>query len=147
MKAERDLEAELQDEKAKGRGVTDLFRKVVVSGMGALFMTEEGIRSAVKELKLPKEVLAGALAQAERTKAEVLRIVGAEVRSFLESVNLEEMLVDALTRMQWDVRARVAFERRDDGLAAPVVDATVRVKRRPSRRRKPSNDEGGKESP
>src|SRR5690606_37813234 len=139
MKAERDLEAELQDEKAKGRGVTDLFRKVVVSGMGALFMTEEGIRSAVKELKLPKEALAAALAQAERTKAEVLRIVGAEVRSFLESVNLEEMLVDALTRMQWAVRARVAFERRDAALALPVADATVRVKRPPSRPPKPAN--------
>jgi len=138
MKTERDLDPELQDDKGRGRGVTDLFRKVVVSGVGALFMTEEGIRSAVKELKLPKEVLAAALAQADRTKAEVLRIVGSEVRSFLQSANLQEQLIDVLTRLQWDVRAEVAFKKNEDGLPVPVVDAKVRVKRRPVRGRKNS---------
>lgn len=141
MKTERDLDPELQDEKARGRGVTDLFRKVVVSGVGALFMTEEGIRSAVKELKLPKEALAAALAQADRTKAEVLRIVGSEVRSFLQSANLQEQLIDVLTRLQWDVRAEVAFKKNADGHPVPVVDAKVRVKRRPVRGRKSSSRE------
>lgn len=140
MKAEQDLESELGEEK-KGRGVTDLFRKVVVSGVGALFMTEEGIRSAVKELKLPKEALASALAQADRTKDEVLRIIGAEFRSFLQSANLQEQLIDVMTRLQWEVRAEVAFKKGEDGLPSPVVDAKVRVKRRPVRSRKPAKKE------
>lgn len=135
MKAEQDLEAELGDER-KGRGVTDLFRKVVVSGVGALFMTEEGIRTAVKELKLPKEALSSALAQADKTKAEVLRIVGTEVRSFLQSANLQEQLVEVMTKLQWDVRAEVAFKKGEDGLPSPVIDAKVRVKKRPVRARK-----------
>lgn len=135
MKAEQDFEAEFGDEK-KGRGVSDLFRKVVVSGVGALFMTEEGIRSAVKELKLPKEVLSSALAQADRTKDEILRILGSEFRSFLQSANLQEQLIDVMTRLQWEVRAEIAFKKGEDGIPSPVVDAKVKVKRRPSRSRK-----------
>src|SRR5690606_14883756 len=129
---EHEVEQELADEK-KGRGVSELFRKVVVSGVGALFMTEEGIRSAVKELKLPKEVLASALAQADRTKDEILRILGAEFRSFLQSANLQEQVVDVLTRLQWEVRAELAFKKGEDGTTVPVVDAKVKVKRRPGR--------------
>ncbi len=137
MKAEQDLGVELGDEK-KGRGVTERFRKVVVSGVGALFMTEEGIRTAVKELKLPKEALSSALAQADKTKDEVLRIVGSEVRSFLQSADLKEQLIDVMTRLQWDVRAEVSFKKGEGGLPSPVIDAKVRVKRRPARRTKAS---------
>lgn len=134
MKSELEIDPAAEDEK-KGRGVTELFRKVVVSGVGALFMTEEGIRAAVKELKLPKEALSSALAQADKTKAEVLRIVGNEVRSFLQSANLQEQLIEVMTRLQWDVRAEVAFKKGEDGLPSPVIDAKVRVKRRPARSR------------
>lgn len=135
MKEEQTFEAEVGDEK-KGRGVTEIFRKVLVSGAGALFMTEEGIRSAVKELKLPKEVLASALAQADRSKDELLRIIGTEFRSFLQSADLKEQLIDVMTRLQWEVRAEVAFKKGEDGMPSPVVDAKVRVKRRPVRARK-----------
>lgn len=134
MKSELEIDPAAEDEK-KGRGVTELFRKVVVSGVGALFMTEEGIRTAVKELKLPKEALSSALAQADKTKAEVLRIVGNEVRAFLQSANLQEQLIEVMTRLQWDVRAEVAFKKGEDGLPSPVIDAKVRVKRRPARSR------------
>lgn len=130
MKHEQDLDPALHEEKVRARGVTDLFRKVVVSGVGALFMTEEGIRSAVKELKLPKEALASALAQAERTKGEILRIVGSEVRTFLQSARLQEELIEVLTQLQWEVRAEVAFQKNEDGLPQPVLDAKVRVKKR-----------------
>ena len=93
----------------------DLLRKAVFSGVGALFMTEEGVRSMVKELKLPKEVLAGAVAQAERTKAEIVRVVGTELRSFLEGARLREELVDLLTQVTFEVKAEVAIKPRKKG--------------------------------
>ena len=51
--------------------VAELMRKVAVAGLGALFMTEEGIRTLAGQLKLPKEVLGFILSQAEKTKDEV----------------------------------------------------------------------------
>src|SRR5678816_1690528 len=48
--------------------IVELMRKVAFAGLGALFMTEEGIRSVAGQLKLPKEALGFILSQAERTK-------------------------------------------------------------------------------
>ena len=53
--------------------VPELVRKVAVAGLGALFMTEEGIRNLAGQLKLPKEVLGFIVSQADRTKDELSR--------------------------------------------------------------------------
>ncbi|HET6980724.1 MAG TPA: hypothetical protein VFI53_01215, partial [Myxococcaceae bacterium] len=37
--------------------LVEVVRKVAFAGLGALFMTEEGIRSLAGQLKLPKEAL------------------------------------------------------------------------------------------
>src|ERR1700704_2851267 len=73
----------------RGRAA-DLMKKALISGVGALFMTEEGIRNLVGELKLPKELIGSVLAQADRTKQEVLRVMTEELRSFLSSPALRE---------------------------------------------------------
>lgn len=104
----------------------DLFRRVLVSGVGALFMTEEGIRSLVKEMKLPKEVIGAVLAQADRTKGEIARVVGSELRAFLESTRMREELVRVLTQMRLEVRAEIGFKPRDE--AGSVFDPEVRGK-------------------
>ncbi|HYV65485.1 MAG TPA: hypothetical protein VE964_04530, partial [Myxococcales bacterium] len=64
--------------------VPEIVRRAVLTGVGALFMTEEGIRNLVGEMKLPKDALAFLVAQADRTRSEVTRIVTQEVRRFLE---------------------------------------------------------------
>src|ERR1041384_2819863 len=72
------------------RFVPEFVRKVAVAGLGALFMTEEGIRSLAGQLKLPKEMLGYILGQAEKTKDEVGRVVSEEVRRFLQSEKLRD---------------------------------------------------------
>jgi hypothetical protein len=118
-------------EGSRPRAVSDLFRKAIVSSVGALFMTEEGIRSMVKELKLPKEVIGAVLAQADRTKGEVVRVVGTEVRSFLESTRMREDLLDLLTQLRFEVKAEVGIKRRDEEsrIFEPSVKARVDVKK------------------
>jgi len=118
----------------------DLLRKAVFSGVGALFMTEEGVRSMVKELKLPKEVLAGAMAQAERTKAEIVRMVGTELRSFLEGAKLREELLEMLTQVTFEVKAEVAIKPRASAAAskdaAEEPEARISIKPKVKRTRK-----------
>ncbi len=121
----------------EGFRAKDLLRKVFLSGVGALFMTEEGVRSLVKELKLPKEALAGALAQADRTKSELVRMVGAEVRTFLEGSKVREDLLDLLTQVTFEVKAEVAIKPRGEVGSAlePEVKSKVTVKRKTAARR------------
>ncbi len=106
-----DLDDESDADAPEKAGILpDLIRKAVLTGVGALFMTEEGIRNAAGQVKLPKDVLAFLLSQADRTRGEVTRVVTQEVRRFLES--------ETLRREVWKVLTGVTLE----------VNATVRLK-------------------
>ena len=87
----------------------DLLKRAVLTGVGALFMTEEGIRNAVGDLKLPKDVLAFLLSQADRTRGDVARVVTAEVRRFLESETLQRQVWKILTGITLEVNATIAL--------------------------------------
>ncbi len=90
------------------RGVIpELVRKVAVAGLGAVFMTEEGIRALAGQLKLPREVLTYVLGQAERTKDEVGRVISEEVRRFLQSDRLRDEFLKLLAGMTIEVKAEV----------------------------------------
>ena len=80
---------------------------MAVAGLGALFMTEEGIRGLAGQLKLPKEVLHFVVSQADRTKNELGRVVSEEVRRFLQSDRLREEFIKLLAGMTVEVKAEV----------------------------------------
>lgn len=109
-------------------GVQDAVRRMLVAGVGTLFMTEEGIRSLVKELKLPREAIGFVLAQADKTKTEVTRVVATELRKFLDSTRLREDLLALLAQLTIEVKAEIQVRRREPGEPAviPHVTATIR---------------------
>ena len=67
--------------------LADAMKKVVLTGVGTIFMTEETIRSYMGELKLPKEMLAGFLENAGKTKAEFLNAFAKEAANVLSHVD------------------------------------------------------------
>ncbi len=94
--------------------VPEFMRKVAVAGLGALFMTEEGIRSLAGQLKLPKEVLGYILGQAEKTKDEVGRVVSEELRRFLQSEKLRDELLKVVSGMTIEVKAQIRLVPHED---------------------------------
>ena len=104
-----DPENELPDEDVKRLSglVPDIVRRAVLTGVGALFMTEEGLRNLVGEMKLPKDALGFLLSQAEKTRAEVARVVTQEVRRFLESETLRREIWKVLTSVTLEVNASI----------------------------------------
>ncbi|MCY1078197.1 hypothetical protein [Archangium lansingense] len=96
-----------REEGARAGFVPEFVRKVAVAGLGALFMTEEGIRSLAGQLKLPKEVLGYILGQAEKTKDEVGRVVSEELRRFLQSEKLRDELLKLVSGMTIEVKAQI----------------------------------------
>ncbi len=101
--------------------VTELLRKIAVAGLGAYFLTEEGLRALASQLKLPKELLGVILAQAERTKSEIGRIVSEEVRSFLQSDRVRDELIKLLSQMTVEVKAEVRLRPADPSASTLVV--------------------------
>jgi hypothetical protein len=96
-----------REESSRAGFVPEFVRKVAVAGLGAIFMTEEGIRSLAGQLKLPKEVLGYILGQAEKTKDEVGRVVSEELRRFLQSEKLRDELLKLVSGMTIEVKAQI----------------------------------------
>lgn len=126
------------DPNERERGfLPEFVRKVAVAGLGALFMTEEGIRGLAGQLKLPKEALQFLLSQAEKTKDDLGRVISEEVRKFLQSDRMKDELLKLLTGMTVEVKAQVRLvpdaEHHSGESASPkltVADFSVRRGRR-----------------
>jgi hypothetical protein len=91
--------------------VPDIVRRAVLTGVGALFMTEEGIRNLVGDMKMPKDALAFLIAQADKTRSDVARVVTHEVRRFLESETLRREMWKLLTGVTLEVNATIQLKR------------------------------------
>jgi len=87
--------------------VPEFVRKIAVAGLGALFMTEEGIRSLSGQLKIPKEVLGLILAQADKTKGDLGRVVSEEIRRFLQSERLRDELTKLVAGTTLEIKAQI----------------------------------------
>jgi hypothetical protein len=107
--------------------VADVVRKVVLAGAGALFLTEESARKLAREWKLPKDLAGFLVSQAAGAKDEVLRVVSAEIRRFLESEAFRRELFQVLESMAVEVNAEIRLKE------AKGRPARTRVSVRPAR--------------
>ncbi len=110
--------------------VPDIVKRTLLGGLGAVFATEEGIRKFVQESHLPKEVAAYLMDQAQATKKELYRIIGGEIREWLERVDLERVLLRILTSVTFEITTQVRLVPNEAGLVKPEIKPRVKVKRR-----------------
>jgi hypothetical protein len=104
---DKDAEDVLGDDE-KNRGfVPDFVRRMALAGLGAVFMSEEGVRRLAGQLKLPKEALSFLLQQAEKTKDEFGRVVSDEVRKLLQSDRIRDEFLKMIAGMTIEVRAEI----------------------------------------
>jgi hypothetical protein len=104
---DRDFPDDEQD--ASRARLPDSIRRALLSGISAVMMTEEGIRSALGDMRLPKEALSYLAQQTDRTRRELFRAVSDEVKGFLKSTDLTGELRKALTGLKVNVKAEVTF--------------------------------------
>ena len=104
-----DASAEAGDGGAR-RAFTDTVRKAVLTGLGAVFLTEEGARKVARDWKLPKEIVGYIVSQAGSAKDEIVRVVSEEVRKFFESEALRREFLRVLTSMSIEVHAEVRLK-------------------------------------
>lgn len=109
----------------------EIVRKTFYAGLGALFTTEEGIRRIATEMKLPKDVANYLIATAGSSKDELFRIIGRELRGFLENVNLSGELTKILTAISFEIKTEIRFIPNSESASGvkPNVKAAVGVKR------------------
>jgi hypothetical protein len=108
MPLEDPLDGEEDDEERQKAGfVPEFVRRIALASLGAVFMSEEGIRRLASQLKLPKEALGFLLQQADHAKGEVGRVVTEELRKLLQSDRLRDEMLKLIANMTIEIRAEV----------------------------------------
>jgi hypothetical protein len=93
----------------KGGTLSEMARKILLTGLGAIFMTEESIRNAISEMKLPKEAMGYVLDQAKKQKDDLVSVVADEVARFFSKIKVHEEIQKALSSLQVHIDARLSF--------------------------------------
>ena len=107
-------------------------KRILEAGYEKIAEGPENVREFVRELKLPKEVLALILAQIDETKNGLYRVVAKEMRDFLDQTNLAEELTKALTTLSFEIKTEVRFipnDARPGSAPKPDIRSRVAVKR------------------
>jgi hypothetical protein len=110
-----------EDEPQAKRGrleglIPDIVKRTFYAGLGAVFTTEEGIRKMASEFQLPKDVANFLVQQAASSKDELFRVVGKELRAFLESVNVSGELQKLLTSLSFEIKTEIRFVPNDEAI-------------------------------
>ena len=109
--------------------IPDMVRRTFYAGLGAVLSSEDGIRKLANEFSLPKDVASYLVGQAQNSKAELSRIVGNELRRFLDNLNLNEELQRLLTSLSFEIKTEIRFIPNDAQAPRPKVSQRVRIKR------------------
>lgn len=124
-------------ESGKAGVLAESLRKALVTGLSAVFMTEEGIRSALAEMRLPKEAIGFLVQQTSNTRRELSRLVAEELKGFLRNADFSATVRKALAGMKLEVRAEIRFVEDGARLESLTTESTASTPSgRPPRRRR-----------
>ncbi|HUP57783.1 MAG TPA: hypothetical protein VM598_10050 [Bdellovibrionota bacterium] len=99
----------------------ELVKKVLTVGVGAAFMTEEGVRALVSEIKLPKELIGGILEGASKTKNEFFQNLSREIIARItESLDPPALAQEILERNEIELTVKVNFKPKSGGARVSV---------------------------
>ncbi len=110
----------------KTGGMTEVARRILLTGLGAIFMTEEGIRKALGDMKLPKDAVGYVLDTVLKQKDELLGMVASELSKFFSKVKVHEEVQKALSGLQLHLDAKLTFDQKK---VHPVSTPKITVKR------------------
>lgn len=99
-------------EDREGKGLADILKKVVTTGIGAAFMTEEAVKDLLQGLPLPKEMVQGLLANAKSSKDEFIKSVKSELKSYLNRIDISKEVDRILDEYDMEINAKINFKKR-----------------------------------
>ena len=109
------------------RRMGETVRKALASGFRAARVGEEKLRGMVGDA-MPKDVTNYVKGAIDTGRDEIVRIVGNQVKRFLEGIDVGGEVAKILTAVSFEIRTEIRFIPNDKKLK-PEVKMTVRSKR------------------
>ncbi len=101
------------DEK-ENKNITDIFKKVVSTGISAAFMTEDAVKNLIQDLPIPKELVNGLVQNAKNSKDEFISSVKSELKSYLEKIDLQKEIDRLVENYDIEVNAKINFKKKPE---------------------------------
>lgn len=92
--------------------ISDAMKKIVLTGVGTVFLTEETIRTYLADAKLPKELWAGFLENAAKTKAEFLGNFAKEAAAVLSKIDVAQEMQKFAENHKVRIKIELDFEKK-----------------------------------
>jgi hypothetical protein len=108
----------------------EMVRKVMTVGLGAAFMTEESVRSALSGINLPKEALNTILQGANRSKEEFLNKVGNETIRFISKIDFVKEASRFMEEHKFRILAEIEVVKKEAAEPGLTLKTDVKIKER-----------------
>jgi hypothetical protein len=89
--------------------IPGLLKRAVERGVERAVEAPHDLKEFVTDLKLPKEIAGYIFSQVDETKNGLFRVVGNEVRDFLEHTNFAGEMQKILTTVQFEINTTIRF--------------------------------------
>lgn len=101
--------------KKSGLSITDIAKKVFAVGIGAAFLTEESIRHALGEIKLPKDILNTLIQNASKTREVISNQVANEIIRVISKIDFVKEASRFVEEHKFKITAEVEVTKKKDG--------------------------------
>ncbi len=112
-KADKNDRAKRRQSEEEAKGIFgDTLKKVFAATLGGAFMTEEGVRSYLSELRLPKEILSLIVQGAAKGKEELTLRIAKEISGLLQKVDLVNEVSKFVEDHKFKINAEIEVVRK-----------------------------------
>jgi hypothetical protein len=102
----------MDDNREKDGKLEGILKKVLTTGVTAAFMTEESVRTLLKDVPLPKDIVGGLLENARHTKTEFVAGVKNELKTYLNKIDLSKEIDKIVEKYDFEVKATIGLKRK-----------------------------------
>ena len=95
--------------------ISDVIKKIVSTGVGAAFMTEDTVKNLLGDLPLPKDIIQGLVQNAKGAKEDFIKGLHEEVRRHLSNVDPSAVIHEILEDYDFEIKAKVSFKKKKKG--------------------------------
>jgi hypothetical protein len=95
------------------RGLSDLLKSAINTGIGAAFMTEEAIRKNLADTPIGQESIQKLIDQAKSAKTEFTQSIKSELKSFLGDIDISSELDRVLNEYDLKFDIKLSFSKKD----------------------------------
>lgn len=106
-------ESSKESRESKDHRFSDTIKRVASLGLGAAFMTEEMVKSALSDVSLPKELIQGLTQNGKKMKEEFVQSIQSELAKYLKGVNPTAIIDHILNHYHIELQTKLVVTKKE----------------------------------